>query len=290
MPRTPLPWQCRDRWLVTGPRTLVMGILNLTPDSFFDGGKWTDPDAAVSHALTMARDGADIIDLGGESTRPGAQPVPPDVELERVMPVLRRLRMVAPDLVISVDTRRGIVARAALEAGAHIINDVSALSDPETVAAVAEYGAGVVLMHMQGEPATMQDHPQYADVTREVVEFLRHRMAAVERLGVRRDCIVLDPGIGFGKTPAHNLQLIRDLPALVRLGRPVLIGVSRKSIVGHLTGRPVQQRLPGTLALTTIAVLRGASIVRAHDVRETCDALRVTDRMLAEVCDALDVD
>ncbi|MCX7818782.1 MAG: dihydropteroate synthase [Kiritimatiellae bacterium] len=255
-----------------------MGILNVTPDSFSDGGRYLDTERAVAHAQAMAEQGADLIDVGGESTRPGAAPVPPEEELRRVLPVVRRL-CENRHMVVSVDTRRAAVARAALEAGARVVNDVSALRDPEMAAVVRDFGAGVVLMHMRGEPATMQQDPRYRDVVAEVRDFLQQRVEAAVAAGVDPSAIVVDPGIGFGKTAAHNLALLRAIPQLTALGRPVLIGVSRKSIVGHLTGRPVAERVAGSVALAAIAVYLGAAVVRAHDVRETCDAVRVADTM-----------
>ncbi len=258
-----------------------MGVLNVTPDSFSDGGRYTNPDRAIAHGLEMVADGADLIDVGGESTRPGAMPVPVEEELRRVLPVVRRLGE-DPRIVISVDTRHAAVARAALEAGARVINDVSALGDPEMPAVAREFGAGVVLMHMRGEPATMQQDPRYDDVTAEVAEFLRRRIEAAVAAGLDPTTLATDPGIGFGKTAAHNLALLHAIPRLAAIGRPVVIGVSRKSIVGHITGRPIAERLAGSLALAAIAAYRGAAVVRAHDVRETCDAVRVADTMAAE--------
>jgi dihydropteroate synthase len=263
-----------------GARPLVMGILNVTADSFSDGGRFLERDAALRRGLALAEAGADIVDIGGESTRPGALPVALDVEWERVIPVVRGLaeafggRAGAP--VLSVDTRKAAVAEAALAAGAHIVNDVTALTgDAAMPGVVARYGAGVVLMHMRGEPATMQQEPRYGDVTREVTDFLRDRMEALERAGVARETMALDPGIGFGKTAAHNLALLNGLPALTVLGRPVLVGVSRKRFIGELTGREVGDRLAGSLAAMVFAVLRGAAVVRVHDVKESVDAVSV---------------
>jgi len=258
-----------------------MGILNVTPDSFSDGGLYLDPERAVARGVEMAGEGADVIDVGGESTRPGADPVPPEAEQARVETVVRELRR-RVSVPISVDTRRAAVARAALEAGADIVNDVSALRDPAMAEVIREFGAGAVLMHMQGEPATMQRAPAYSDVVAEVVDFLRERLEAAAAAGIGREQVVLDPGIGFGKTPEHNLALLAALPRLAALGRPVLVGVSRKSVVGHLTGRPVHERRAGSLALAVWAVLNGADIVRVHDVRDSCDAMSVADRMAAE--------
>lgn len=258
-----------------------MGILNVTPDSFFDGGRYADVDRAAERAARLEAEGADVIDIGGESTRPGAAPTPPETEAERVVPVIRRIRS-AVGALISVDTRRASVARAALDAGADIVNDVSALGDPGMAQAVRDAGAGLVLMHMRGEPATMQDDPRYDDVVAEVRQYLVDRMRLAFEAGLAPEAVAIDPGIGFGKTTEHNLALMAGLPAITRLGRPVVVGVSRKRVVGDLTGRPVSERLPGSLALAVWLAGRGAAVIRTHDVRDTCDALRVADRMRAE--------
>lgn len=267
-------WLCRDRALSLGGRPLVMGIVNVTPDSFSDGGQHATPEAAVAHGMRLLEEGADILDVGGESTRPGAAPVPEAEEAARVVPVIAALS--ATGAVISVDTTKAGVARRAVAAGAYVINDVSAMTHDAAMPAVArESGAGVVLMHMKGEPRTMQANPQYEDVTAEAFGFLRKRVAASEAAGLRPESLVLDPGIGFGKALEHNLQLLRDLPTLAAFGRPVLVGLSRKSFVGRLTGRDVGGRLAGSLAALAYAVLRGAHIVRVHDVQETVEAVRV---------------
>lgn len=255
-----------------------MGILNVTPDSFSDGGKFLAVETAVAHALQMAADGADIIDVGGESTRPGARPVPAEEETARTVPVIRMLRE-RTDALISIDTRKAEVARAALAAGADIINDVSALSDPGMAELAAETGAGVVLMHMQGSPETMQAAPRYGDVTAEVRAFLEERMALAAAQGVAAEQIALDPGIGFGKTDAHNIALLNGIPALAAAGRPVLIGASRKGFIGRLLGREADERLAGSLAAAVYAALRGAHVLRVHDVKESCDAARLVDRL-----------
>ncbi|TAK53511.1 MAG: dihydropteroate synthase [Gammaproteobacteria bacterium] len=253
---------------------VVMGVLNLTPDSFADGGRHATRAAAVAHALRMVDEGAAFIDIGGESTRPGAEPVPVDEELRRVIPVLEDLvaRVAVP---VSVDTRHPVVMRAAVAAGAAMINDVAALREPGALAAVAGSGAAVCLMHMQGQPRGMQRDPAYADVTGEVREFLRGRVAACVAAGIPASRLVVDPGFGFGKALAHNLELLRRLPELAADGLPVLVGMSRKSMVGQLTGRGVDERLPGSLALAVLAILGGARIVRAHDVGPTVDAVKV---------------
>jgi len=264
-------------------RTAVMGILNVTPDSFSDGGRYPDVVSAVARGVEMVRQGADIVDVGGESTRPGAAAVSAVEELERVIPVVRELRrrIAAP---ISIDTTKEEVARGALDAGADLVNDISALRfDPAMVRLVARENVPVVLMHMQGRPRTMQLAPRYRDVVGEVTAFLRERVAFAVDNGVAAERIVVDPGIGFGKGLDHNLALLRDLGALGELGRPVLVGLSRKSFLGRLLepGAPADAgtpgRLEGSLAGTAAAVLSGAHIVRVHDVLETCRAVRVAD-------------
>jgi dihydropteroate synthase len=250
-----------------------MGILNVTPDSFSDGGAHFDRERALEHARQMAADGADVIDVGGESTRPGAAPVDEGEELRRILPVIEALA--GEGLVVSSDTRRPAVMRAAIAAGAAMINDVGALTAEGTLDAVRDTNAAVCLVHMQGEPETMQNAPRYGDVVAEVREFLAARVRACEEAGIARERIVVDPGFGFGKALAHNLQLLRALPEIAALGYPVLAGLSRKSSLGTLTGRPVQERMPASLAAALAAVSRGASIVRVHDVRETVDALKV---------------
>jgi dihydropteroate synthase len=252
-------------------RTLVMGVLNVTPNSFSDGGKFIDIERAVAHARQMAAAGADIIDIGGESTRPGATPVSADEELRRVLPVIERL----PDLVVSIDTTKALVAERALAAGARIVNDISALRfDPRMVDVVRDHGAAVVLMHMLGTPATMQQDPQYDDVVAEVRDFLQARVAVAEDRGVEKKNIAVDPGLGFGKTVAHNLQLLGELGQLQALGCPVVIGASRKSFIGKLLGREPHERLPGSLAVAAWAMLQGANVLRVHDVAETVDVVR----------------
>lgn len=250
---------------------LVMGVLNVTPDSFSDGGRFAGPDEAAAAGRALLAQGAAIVDVGGESTRPGAEAVDPDAELSRVVPVLERLRG-AP---VSVDTRRAAVAARALDAGAAVINDVSAGADPEMFPLVADRGAGLVLMHMRGEPATMQAAPRYDDVVGEVEAFLLARAAAAGEAGVPRDRILIDPGIGFGKTLEHNLALLRALPRLARHGYPVLVGVSRKSFLGRLTGRGVGERGPATLAAVALCAAAGAAVVRVHEPAPALDAAKV---------------
>lgn len=254
-------------------RPRIMGILNVTPNSFSDGGRYFNAARALEHARRMIDDGADLVDIGGESTRPGAQPVDEAEELARVIPLVTAL--VAEGVPVSVDTRKPAVMRAALAAGASMINDVCGLTAPGAIDAVAAADAGVCLMHMQGDPRTMQQAPSYADVVAEVRAFLVARAAACEAAGIARDRIVLDPGFGFGKTLAHNLALLAGLPALAATGYPVLAGLSRKASLGEITGRAVDERLAASLAAALAAVARGATLLRVHDVRETRDALAV---------------
>jgi dihydropteroate synthase len=255
-------------------RPVLMGVLNVTPDSFSDGGRFVDPERAVEHGLQMVEEGAAIIDVGGESTRPGATPVTVDEEIRRVVPVIERLRS-RTEAVISVDTSKPDVIRAAAAAGAGLINDVRALSLPGALETAAATGCAVCLMHMRGEPATMQHDPQYVDVVREVRAFLLERVQACRAAGIEDERIVIDPGFGFGKTLAHNLELLRRLPELTASALPVLLGMSRKSSIAALTGRLAGERLYGSLALAAIAVLNGARILRVHDVAATLDAVKV---------------
>ena len=266
----------RGRRLVLD-RPLVMGVLNVTPDSFSDGGLYLDPGAAVKHALEMVDEGADLIDIGAESSRPGAEPVSEAEELSRLVPVVQEVcrRVSVP---VSVDTTKAAVARQALDAGAAIINDISALlADPAMAGAVAKAGAGLVLMHMQGTPQTMQRAPRYGDIVAEVREFLRARMQAAVEAGIAAGQILLDPGIGFGKNLEQNLILLDRLDAFQTLGRPILVGVSRKAFIGEVLGRRAGDRLLGTAAAVAAAVLRGAGVVRVHDVRAMQDVVRVID-------------
>lgn len=255
-------------------RPAVMGVLNLTPDSFSDGGLWTDSGRAAARAAEMVEQGATIIDVGGESTRPGAAAVDAAEELARVVPVITRI-VAELDVTVSVDTSKPEVMRAAIDAGAGMVNDVRALRAPGAQEAVAGSGVAVCLMHMQGEPRTMQQAPVYDDVVAEVREFLLARAAACADAGIRQARIVLDPGFGFGKTLAHNLALFARLDAFTASGYPVLVGVSRKTMIGSLTGAPVSGRMPGSIAAAVLAVARGAHILRVHDVAETVQALAV---------------
>lgn len=269
-----------------GPYTLdlatpaVMGILNVTPDSFSDGGRYASLDEALEHALEMVAQGAALIDVGGESTRPGAAEVSQAEELRRVIPVVAALAKRLP-VPISVDTSKPAVMRAALDAGAAMVNDVRALLEPAALETVVGTSAAVCLMHMQGEPRSMQHSPSYANVVAEVRGFLQERIAACEHAGIGRDRLVIDPGIGFGKRLEHNLALLADLPALAALGPPLLIGVSRKSMFGKLLNRDVDERLAGGVAVATAAALSGAQIIRTHDVAATSDAVKVAAALKA---------
>jgi dihydropteroate synthase len=260
-------------------RPLVMGVLNVTPDSFSDGGRHFDRARAIARARAMGGEGADLIDIGGESTRPGATAVPEDEELRRVLPVIEALA--AGDVPLSVDTRRPRVMREALAAGASMVNDIGALRAAGALETVASSECAVCLMHMQGQPATMQRAPQYADVVGEVRTFLAGRIAACERAGIARERIVVDPGFGFGKTLAHNLALLARLGELAGLGVPLLAGLSRKSMLGAILGRPEADRTAASLAAALLAADRGAKILRVHDLRETRDALAVRQTLAA---------
>jgi dihydropteroate synthase len=258
------------RW----PRPAVLGVLNVTPDSFSDGGRFASAADAIAHGRRLAGDGADVVDVGGESTRPGAEPVDADEELRRIVPVLEGLA----DIELSIDTSKSIVARKALELGAVLVNDVTALrGDPELAGVVAEHDAYLCLMHMQGEPRSMQAAPRYDDVVAEVASFLEERIDAAVAAGVRVEHVCVDPGIGFGKTPDQNLELVRRLDVLVELGRPVVVGLSRKSTLGKILGDPkaTTGSLPASLGAAVAAYERGAWMLRAHDVRETVEALAV---------------
>jgi dihydropteroate synthase len=255
-------------------RPQVMGIVNVTPDSFSDGGKYSSVDLAVQHALQLIAEGADILDIGGESTRPGADPVGLEEELRRVIPVIEALSKVTT-VPISIDTYKPEVMRAAVQAGADIVNDICALREEGALEIVANSNAGVCLMHMQGIPQTMQINPQYTDVVSEVKQFLADRVEACLTHDIARERILLDPGFGFGKTTAHNVALIQHLSSFVELGFPLLVGLSRKSVLGKIAGGDEQQRLHAGLAASVISVMKGAKIVRVHDVKATVDALKV---------------
>jgi dihydropteroate synthase len=271
-------WRCGDHALTLGGRTLVMGIVNVTPDSFSDGGMFDDAGAAVAHGAQLVDEGADLVDIGGESTRPGADPVPQEEERRRVLPVIEGLHAHRPDLPISIDTRHAAIATDALAAGASVVNDISGGADEEMLPIVAKAGAGLVLMHMRGDPATMQDAPLYEDVVAEVHEYLRERVEAAIFAGVHADRLCVDPGIGFGKTVDHNLQLLRSIGVFGDLDAAVLVGASRKRFVGALSGaEDPRHRLEGSLAAAILAAASGADIVRVHDVLSTVRALRVAD-------------
>jgi dihydropteroate synthase len=280
-PLAPHDLRVGDRVLPTSRRCLVMGVVNVTPDSFSDGGRYLDPAAAVAHGLALVADGADLLDVGGESTRPGATDVPGAVELERVLPVVEQLARTA-EVPVSIDTRKAAVAAAALAAGATMVNDVSAgRHDPDLLGVAADAKVPLVLMHMLGTPATMQDDPRYDDVVDDVRAFLEERVEFAVREGVREERIMVDPGIGFGKTLEHNLELLRRLDRIATIGLPVVIGTSRKSFLGRLTGREdPHDRVAATVATTVLALERGASVFRVHDVAPTRDALAVATATL----------
>lgn len=277
--RAPAALELGGRTFAWGSRTYVMGIVNVTPDSFSDGGRYFDAEAAIAHGVALAEAGADLLDVGGESTRPGSQPVGAEEEVARVVPVIQGLRA-RTSVPLSVDTTKAAVAREALKAGAHLVNDVTGFtSDPDLPRVVAEAGAACCLMHIQGTPATMQQAPHYDDLVDEVLAFLEAAVARAVAAGVPRGRILLDPGIGFGKTFDHNLYLLRRLGELRVLGLPLLVGTSRKGFLGKLTGgRPAAERLAATLgSVATVATLGGADVVRVHDVAEARDALAVAD-------------
>lgn len=255
-----------------------MGIVNITPDSFSDGGKFNTTDKAVAHAMQLVEQGADILDIGGESTRPGATPVPLDEELKRVIPVIKALAQAGVPL--SIDTYKPEVMRAAIDAGVDIVNDVCALQEPNALEIVAPSKVGVCLMHMQGRPQTMQADPQYQDVVTEVCDFLAARLKAGEQAGIARERVVLDPGFGFGKRTAHNLALLNNLSSLQSLGLPLLIGLSRKSVLGQVVGSAVDERIHASIAASVISVMKGANIVRVHDVKPTVDALKIVSAVM----------
>ena len=271
-------WRCRDRSFGLGVRTLVMGIVNVTPDSFSDGGMFADAQDAVAHAARLIDEGADIVDVGGESTRPGSDPVSVDEELGRVLPVVEGIRSARRDAVISVDTRRAEVAAKALEGGAAIVNDVTAGRDPAMFPLVRESGAGMVLMHMLGEPKTMQDDPRYDDVVDDIHEYLRERVEASVFVGIPATQLAIDPGIGFGKTLEHNLSLLRTVEEFMDLDAAVSIGASRKRFLGTLTRTDdPTDRLEASLAVAAWCAAQGVDVVRVHDVRETVRTLAVVD-------------
>ena len=284
-------WEVRGRRFDIERRALVMGVLNVTPDSFSDGGRWADPAAALDRALAMVEEGVDLIDIGGESTRPGSTPVPATEEIRRVVPVIEAI-LAKSDVPLSIDTRKTEVARAALDAGAAVLNDVSGLRGGsagggedaagalERAALAAKHGAGLILMHMQGDPQTMQDDPRYADVVGEVRGFLYDAARRAEEAGMPHAGIAIDPGVGFGKATAHSVELLRHTAELASCGYPLLVGVSRKSIFGKLFDLPLEERLEAGLAAAAVCVVRGARIVRTHDIRPTVRAMRAVEALL----------
>ena len=269
--------ECRGHYLTFGKRTLIMGVLNVTPDSFSDGGLYADADIAVNQAKEMVVQGADIIDIGGESSRPGSDPVPMDEELRRVLPVIKRLAQES-DVPISIDTYKSTVAEHALKAGAHIVNDISGLNfDPNMAKVAADYGAPVILMHIQGTPKNMQISPKYHSLISEIILYLRNSIEHAETVGVSPEKIIIDPGIGFGKTMEHNLEIIRRLKEFRCLGKPILIGTSRKSFIGKILDLPVEERVEGTLATVVASIINGADIVRVHDIKQVQRAVKMVD-------------
>jgi dihydropteroate synthase len=267
-------WKLRTRTLTAGRVPLLMGVVNVTPDSFSDGGRFFEPAAAVEHGLRLAGEGADLLDIGGESTRPGAEPVSPGEELRRVMPVIDRLQ--GAGLPLSIDTSKAEVAREALAAGVEVINDITALAaDPAMPSLAAASGCGVVAMHMLGNPRSMQQHPVYRDVVGEVLDFLRRRRDALLAAGIQQQRIALDPGIGFGKTTAHNLALLRTIGQFQALGCPLVLGVSRKRFIGQVLGDPAAERTFGTIGAALAAARQGVQVLRVHDVAAVRQALRL---------------
>ena len=263
------------RFTLSLNRPLIMGIVNVTPDSFSDGGQYLDSNRAIEHGLQLIAEGADLLDIGGESTRPGATPVPEGEELQRVLPVIKGL--LPAGIPLSIDTQKPGVMRAAIAAGADMVNDVNALLTPAAMEVVSGTPAAVCLMHKQGDPLTMQQSPRYADTVADVMSFLAQRIAAAEQAGIGRDRIVIDPGFGFGKNLEHNLELLRRLHELSDLGVPVLVGLSRKSMLGKITGGEVDDRLYASIAAAVLAAMKGARIVRVHDVKATRDALAIVN-------------
>lgn len=274
-------FEARGRHFVIGRRIWLMGVLNVTPDSFYDGGRFFDQEKAISRGLELAAQGIDILDIGGESSRPGSEPIPPEEELKRVMPVIKSIRP-RVQCLLSIDTTKAVVAKAAIEEGAEIINDISALrADPEMSRIVAKNKAGLILMHMKGTPKTMQINPSYQEVISEITSFFQERMAVAQDAGIKPEQIILDPGIGFGKRLEDNLRLINELDSFLFLGRPLLVGISRKSFIGQILNLPPEERLEGTIASAIISYLRGASILRVHDPTAINRAIRVVEAILS---------
>lgn len=274
-------WQCRERTINFKSGALLMGILNVTPDSFSDGGRYAGKEKAMERALQMIEEGADIIDVGGESSRPGSFPVDAEVEMNRVLPVIEQLKA-KTDTLISIDTQKSAVAEAALKAGAHIVNDISALeSDKRMPETARRYKAGVIIMHKKGEPRDMQNDPQYGNVIDEVSGYLEGRVNFLSETGIISETIAVDPGIGFGKTTEHNIELIAHIEKMRACGRPVVIGLSRKRFLGQLTGRAVNERLAASLGALAYCLLNGASVMRVHDVKESRDVLMILNAFLS---------
>ena len=280
-------WRFGTTQLQAMSQPLLMGIVNVTPDSFSDGGDFVVVDTAVGHALKLVNEGADILDIGGESTRPGAEPVSPDEELNRVIPVIERLRG-RTHIPISIDTSKAVVAKAAIHAGASIVNDISGLTfDPEMTTVCSASDCGIVCMHIQGDPQSMQQNPTYEDVVQDVRDHLAQRLAHMEREGISRERVAIDPGIGFGKTAEHNLKLLSHIAELRSLGRPVLIGHSRKRFLKQLLGRPIDERLSGTIGVSIAAASQSADILRVHDVGAVRDALTAWSSIMNRVTGSL---
>lgn len=270
-----MKWLCRDRTVGFDSGALLMGILNVTPDSFSDGGRYADREKAEKRAMQMIEEGADIIDVGGESSRPGSLPVDAQTEMSRILPIVEHLK-VNSNVLISVDTRKSVVAEAALKAGAHVINDISALESDKRMPEVARrYRSGLILMHKKGEPQDMQKDPQYSDVVKEVSNYLKERVHSLIETGIIPETMAVDPGIGFGKTAEHNIKLIAHIERLRECGRPVVIGLSRKRFLGQFTGRDVDERLAASLGALAYCLLNGASVIRVHDVKESRDVFSV---------------
>ena len=283
--------KCRDIDLVIDGTTHIMGVLNVTPDSFSDGGVYLEVDSAIVRARSMVADGATILDIGGESSRPGAEPVPIDVELDRVLPVIRALKSEQLDIPISIDTTKAEVAQKALEAGAHIINDITALQGDSAMADVAsEMDAGVILMHMKGTPRTMQQSPFYEDVVKDIYDNLEGWIDRSVDKGIEPNRIIIDPGIGFGKTTEQNIQILKKLSVFKQLNRPILIGTSRKSFIGKLLDLPVTDRVEGTIATVCWSIVQGADIVRVHDVKAVSRAVKMIDVLSrTKECESIDL-
>lgn len=271
--------KCSSYNLEIGKRTLIMGILNVTPDSFSDGGLYNKLDKALDHAEKMVEDGADIIDVGGESSRPGSEPIPEHIELERILPVIKKLAKKV-NTPISIDTYKASVAERALDAGACMVNDITALDDPNMAGVLAKFDAPIVLMHKQGTPKNMQVNPSYNSLIPEIIDYLQYKIQLAIDRGIRKEQIIIDPGIGFGKTAEHNLEILRDLRKFKILKKPILIGTSRKSFIGKVLNLPVEDRLEGTAATVAIAITNGADIIRVHDVKEMKRVALMTDAIV----------